>query len=183
MGKTYKKNGSGIARSVNYKANKNRKFTKIKYKSSHSSNRNKNKNILNDESFIPFDCKQNLHKYKSYQSIKHKNLLNIPNYHYNEFSDDSLRSIYDYKNITSWEKEKYKPWKNDTLENNLNNIKKDIYNSDKTNFKRFGRSEDSHKNVILKFIKATLKQLNRRDKVSKFRGHNRKNKFVDKVNK
>ena len=181
MGKTYKKNGSGIARSVNYKANKNRKFTKIKYKSSHSSNRNKNKNILNDESFIPFDCKQKLHKHKAYQSIKHKNLLNIPNYHYNEFSDDSLRSIYDYINITSWEK--YKPWKNDTLENNLNNIKKDIYNSDKSNFKVFGRSGDSHKNAMSKFLKATLKQLNRRNKISKFKGHNRKNKYVNKINK
>ena len=49
-----------VARSVNYKANKNRKF-KIKYKSSHSSNRNKNKNILNDD-VSTFDCKQNLHK-------------------------------------------------------------------------------------------------------------------------
>ena len=94
-------------------------------------------------------------------------------------SDDSLRSIYDYINITSWEK--YKPWKNDTLENNLKNIKEDIYNSDKNKFKVFGRSGDSYKNAMSKFIKATLKQLNRRDKVSKFKGHNRKIKFVDKI--
>ena len=179
MGKTYKKNGSGIARSVNYKANKNRKFTKIKYKSSHSSNRNKNKNILNDESYIPFNCKQKLHKYNCEQSIKHKNLLNIPNYHYNEFSDKSLRSIYDYINVTSYEN--YKPWLNNTLEKNIEKVKKDIYNSDKINFRVFGRSGDNHKTSISKYIKTTLKQLNRRNKISKFRGHNRKIKFVDKI--
>ena len=179
MGKTYKKNGSGIARSVNYKANKNRKFTKIKYKSSHSSNRNKNKNILNDESFIPFDCKQRLHKHKVGSCAYHENLLNIPNFHSNEFSDDSMRGIYDFINEDLYDN--YKPWVDDTLENNLKKIKLDIKKTNNNKFSTFNNNGDPQKAAMYKFIDASLKQLNRRNKVSRFKGHNQKNKFFSKL--
>ena len=80
MGKTYKKNGDGIARSVSYHENKSRKFAKKKYKTSHRSNRNKNRNITSETIYIPFDCKQRLHKHKKRRdlNIYHNKIVWLP---------------------------------------------------------------------------------------------------------
>ena len=179
MGKTYKKNGDGIARSVSYHGNKSRKFAKKKYKTSHHSNRNKNRNLTSDKIFIPFDCKQKLHKHKVGSCAYHENLLNIPNFHSKEFSDESMRDIYDFINEDSYDL--YKPWINDNLENNLKKIKLDIKKTNNDEFSTFNNNGDSQKAAMYKFIDASLKQLNRRNKVSRFKGHNRKDKHFSKL--
>ena len=179
MGKTYRKYGDGIARSVSYHGNKCRKFAKKKYRTSHRSNRNKNRNITSETIFIPFDCKQRLHKHKVGSCAYHENLLNIPNFHSNEFSDDSMRGIYDFINEDLYDN--YKPWVDDTLENNLKKIKFDIKKANDNKFSTFNNNGVSQKAAMYKFIDASLKQLNRRNKVSRFKGHNQKNKYFSKL--
>ena len=187
MGKTYRKHGNGIARSTSYRQNKSRKFAKKKYKTSHHSNRNKNKDITTETIFIPFNCKQKLHKHDRGSIAFYENLINIPNWREYEFSDKEIRKIYDaYINDSPYDN--YKSWINDNLENNLKKIKSDIENINDNKMREESGHKTaygliSHKNLQLVYVNLSLKQLNRRNKVSRFKGHNRKNKHLSKLGK
>ena len=65
--------------------------------------------------------------------------------------------------------------------NNLKKIKFDIKKTNNNKFSTFNNNGDPQKAAMYKFIDASLKQLNRRNKVSRFKGHNQKNKYFSKL--